>query len=521
LPILKSGNHLPFISWELFMNKSVLPMSLDSVSFDSPSLSKPIKKTVVETDTRDKRDSFAEHLSQSRRELAPDKRANNTREKISVDRSQSRIAAEHQSDTQHALNEKVTDTCDLASNHQVTVKADEPNQDDLQNSDQEFAEDTVLIPVATDPVLLNSEQNVSMTPTSVDAAAVITDTDLLVVTEGSIEAEFEMQKPLDAEIAIPLVETDEVLIIKGDDLNGIDSQPSQMIVDVEEIVIPVDDLSKITQPEIAKANTIETSTTQLNVPVGVVDQKLAGSASIVTPSSEVVTNKTGIELPLALPQGGTTEGDGKETLDPNTDLTALTGEIKQEDKSTKTELFKSLLAQVHSEKPALVNEKSVAEPGLPTLTASTSSQVATANRLFVPQTQLGMNFVHPHWGNAVGEKILWMANQQLSTADIRLDPPELGSLQVRVNVQQDQANITFISPHPQVRELLDQQVTRLREMFAEQGLQLGHVDIADRREQESRHSNDESKSKGRLMGEESEEVQVTAISSLYLVDQFV
>jgi flagellar hook-length control protein FliK len=132
-----------------------------------------------------------------------------------------------------------------------------------------------------------------------------------------------------------------------------------------------------------------------------------------------------------------------------------------------------------------------------------------------------MNAANPNWGNAVGEKILWMANQQLSSADIRLDPPELGSLQVKVTVQQDQANITFISPHPQVRELLDQQVTRLREMFAEQGLNLGQVDIADKREQQSDQSDEESKTKSRFVSEESEETQVASISSLYLVDQFV
>lgn len=193
-----------------------------------------------------------------------------------------------------------------------------------------------------------------------------------------------------------------------------------------------------------------------------------------------------------------------------------------DDKTRKTE-FTKLLANSVEDKP-LVDKSAADKPqsSTPLSSLSNATTSSPANRLFVPQTQVNFAVPHPHWGNAVGEKILWMANQQLSSADIRLDPPELGSLQVRVNVQHDQANVTFISPHPQVRELLDQQVNRLREMFAEQGLQLGQVDITDRREQHSQDSQGNSRNPHQFHQSDAEDEMITSpISSLYLVDQFV
>jgi flagellar hook-length control protein FliK len=79
----------------------------------------------------------------------------------------------------------------------------------------------------------------------------------------------------------------------------------------------------------------------------------------------------------------------------------------------------------------------------------------------------------------VGDKVLWLAAQNVSSAEIRLDPPELGPMQVKVSVNQEQVNVTFTSPHAGVREALDQQLNRLREMFSEQGLNL-NVDVSDR-----------------------------------------
>lgn len=230
------------------------------------------------------------------------------------------------------------------------------------------------------------------------------------------------------------------------------------------------------------------------------------------------TAKGGTELPLdaMASQSDSAEGDLPLELEMSDDLLP-----KGEDKTSKTDSFKFLMSQLNPADQKVQDKAGQSLNPAPAGLQSLATELTPASRLFVPQTQLGMNAANPNWGKAMGEKIMWMANQQLSSADIRLDPPELGSLQVKISVQQDQATVTFVSPHPQVRELLDQQVNRLREMFAEQGLQLGQVNVADKREQQSGQSDDQPKSRAGFAGEDTEEVQVAAVSSLYLVDQFV
>ncbi|WP_111640542.1 flagellar hook-length control protein FliK [Marinimicrobium alkaliphilum] len=100
-------------------------------------------------------------------------------------------------------------------------------------------------------------------------------------------------------------------------------------------------------------------------------------------------------------------------------------------------------------------------------------------RGFVVQTEVRVPVGQNNWNQAVGDRILWLASQRVSSAELRLDPPDLGPVHVRIAINQDQANITFTSPHVGVREALDQGAARLREMFEEQGLDLVNVDIAD------------------------------------------
>jgi len=117
----------------------------------------------------------------------------------------------------------------------------------------------------------------------------------------------------------------------------------------------------------------------------------------------------------------------------------------------------------------------------PRIAASTLSQFQTgsvrgAQVQVSVQTPVGQQ---PQWGSAVAEKVLWMAAQNLKSAEIHLDPPELGPLMVKVTVSQDQASITFASQQVAVREALDQTAFRLREQFDEQGLDLVNVDVSD------------------------------------------
>jgi len=80
------------------------------------------------------------------------------------------------------------------------------------------------------------------------------------------------------------------------------------------------------------------------------------------------------------------------------------------------------------------------------------------------------------WTEEVVNRVMYLSSANLKAADIQLQPAELGRLDIRVNMVPDQqTQVTFMSAHPSVREALDNQVHRLRDMFAQQGM--GQVDV--------------------------------------------
>jgi len=85
---------------------------------------------------------------------------------------------------------------------------------------------------------------------------------------------------------------------------------------------------------------------------------------------------------------------------------------------------------------------------------------------------------HPEWGNALGERLQWVIGRQFQQAEIRLDPPELGALEVKIVMQKDTAQISFSSPYVQVRDAVEDAIPRLREMLEQVGVSLGDVNVS-------------------------------------------
>ncbi|PVV12147.1 MAG: hypothetical protein B6D72_08620 [gamma proteobacterium symbiont of Ctena orbiculata] len=83
----------------------------------------------------------------------------------------------------------------------------------------------------------------------------------------------------------------------------------------------------------------------------------------------------------------------------------------------------------------------------------------------------------PGWDRAVGERIQWMVGHNIQHAEIKLNPPNLGPLEIRISVQNDQTSVTFVAAQAPTREALEASIPRLREQFAEINLNLANVDV--------------------------------------------
>ncbi|WP_265573316.1 flagellar hook-length control protein FliK [Venatoribacter cucullus] len=87
------------------------------------------------------------------------------------------------------------------------------------------------------------------------------------------------------------------------------------------------------------------------------------------------------------------------------------------------------------------------------------------------------------WGGALGARVVAMVMDDVQQARIHLDPPELGSLEIRLQVQQDQATVQVQVQNGQVRDALESGAQRLRDALAAQGLQLAGYDVSERGQQ--------------------------------------
>ncbi|MDJ0927116.1 MAG: flagellar hook-length control protein FliK [Gammaproteobacteria bacterium] len=79
----------------------------------------------------------------------------------------------------------------------------------------------------------------------------------------------------------------------------------------------------------------------------------------------------------------------------------------------------------------------------------------------------------------LNQRLSVMTHNGLQTARIQLHPEQLGPLEVRIQVEDDVAQVWFSAQHGQTREALEQALPRLRELFADQGLQLIRSDVSD------------------------------------------
>ncbi|MGO2767504.1 flagellar hook-length control protein FliK [Pseudomonas taetrolens] len=112
-----------------------------------------------------------------------------------------------------------------------------------------------------------------------------------------------------------------------------------------------------------------------------------------------------------------------------------------------------------------------------------ANRLAALTQAAVPKTTHALPVNQPlamhqsGWSEEVVNRVMYLSSANLKSADIQLEPAELGRLDIRVNISADQAaQVNFVSGHAGVREALDSQMHRLREMFAQQGM--GQVDVS-------------------------------------------
>ena len=119
-----------------------------------------------------------------------------------------------------------------------------------------------------------------------------------------------------------------------------------------------------------------------------------------------------------------------------------------------------------------------------------SSTQAVAAKPEVAMSTIQVPVSSPNWSQAVAQRVLWLASNGVQAAELQLHPRELGPVDIRISVANDQTQVQFSSQYGVVRESLEASMQRLRELFDASGLQLVDVNVSDQSLAEQHSSED-------------------------------
>lgn len=140
------------------------------------------------------------------------------------------------------------------------------------------------------------------------------------------------------------------------------------------------------------------------------------------------------------------------------------------------------------------------------------AKIKNFNGLLEKQSGIPVPVGEQNWSKQFADRVLVLTQQGLSSAKLHLNPAELGPLEIRISVHQDQASLSISSSHALVRDSIEQSLPRLRELLEEAGLTLADVDVNAQSQQQNQGEQGQAQGQGDSSVEDGESAEVTQSS---------
>lgn len=141
--------------------------------------------------------------------------------------------------------------------------------------------------------------------------------------------------------------------------------------------------------------------------------------------------------------------------------------------------FSQQLQQLTDAAPATPTHQTI----LPTqsqASALTSSPVIAASRLTETSWQAPLALTEPAAAQQIKDRVMVQIQHKLQSAEVQLHPEDLGAMQIKLNLQQDQLSVQFVVQQGAAKEALEQQMPKLRELLEQQGIALSEGQVEQR-----------------------------------------
>jgi flagellar hook-length control protein FliK len=124
-----------------------------------------------------------------------------------------------------------------------------------------------------------------------------------------------------------------------------------------------------------------------------------------------------------------------------------------------------------------------------------------------------------HWPTALATQVLVLSNDKVQAATLRLSPEHLGPVEVHIDLQDANVNVSFTAAHAETRAALEQAMPQLRAVLAGAGLSLGQATVQQHARRESQNSNALPRTGG--AADEPIESPATLVRALGMIDEYV
>jgi flagellar hook-length control protein FliK len=106
------------------------------------------------------------------------------------------------------------------------------------------------------------------------------------------------------------------------------------------------------------------------------------------------------------------------------------------------------------------------------------SSVTTAASVMPNQLANPLSLRHPQWAQDMGNRMQMMVSQRMREVEIKLDPAELGPVRIHLKMdEENKAHVTLSAQHGLTRDMLENALPRLRDMLAQQGIDIGSANV--------------------------------------------
>ncbi|HFR4113231.1 TPA: flagellar hook-length control protein FliK [Yersinia enterocolitica] len=116
-------------------------------------------------------------------------------------------------------------------------------------------------------------------------------------------------------------------------------------------------------------------------------------------------------------------------------------------------------------------------PSLPPVSSPVLSTTASTHIAAPASGYLSAQLGSQEWQQSLGQQVIMFSRNGQQNAELRLNPQELGALQISLKIDDNQAQLHFASAHSQVRAAIEAAMPSLRTALAESGIQLGQSSV--------------------------------------------